>query len=228
MSERDEGTSRPDGRYDRALPARVHGHYWVRPARTGNGAPAPLLVGFHGYGENGEGFLKSLEAIPGVDAWHVASVQALHPFYTRAGEVVAGWMTRFDRELAIADNVAYVQAAVAALREELAPSPVLVFAGFSQGVAMAYRAAAAEECSGVIALAGDVPPEVDAARLPPVLLGQGKADGWYTDAKREEDLRRLAEAGVAVEPCVFDGGHEWSDAFYRAAGRFLDRIRITP
>ncbi len=225
MTHRDEATNRPGGRYDRALPTRVHGHYWVRPARSANGAPAPLLVGFHGYGETGEGFLGSLEAIPGADAWHLASVQGLHPFYTRSGEVVAGWMTRFDRELAIADNVAYAQAAVAALRDELAPSPVLVFAGFSQGVAMAYRAAAAvEDGSGVIALAGDVPPEVDAARLPPVLLGQGRADTWYTDAKRETDLRRLAEAGVAVETCVFDGGHEWSDAFYGAAGRFLRRI----
>lgn len=225
MSERDEGMNRPDGRYDRALPARVHGHYWVRQARAANGAPAPLLVGFHGYGENGQGFLESLEAIPGLDAWHVASVQALHPFYTRAGEVVAGWMTRFDRELAIADNVAYAQAAVAALREELAPSPVLVFAGFSQGVAMAYRAAAAvDDASGVIALAGDVPPEVDPARLPPVLIGQGRGDTWYTEAKRAADLERLGEAGVAVQTSVFDGGHEWTDMFYRAAGRFLERF----
>ena len=210
--------------YDRTLPATVHGHYWARPAdpaRTGEGQ-APLLVGFHGYGENGAGFLRSLEAIPGSEAWHVASVQALHPFYTKRGEVVAGWMTRFDRELAIADNIAYARSAVAALREELSPAPALVVAGFSQGVAMAYRAAAGlEGCSGVIALAGDVPPEVDPGRLPGVLLGQGRGDTWYTDDKREADLARLAQVGVPVETCVFDGGHEWSDEFYRAAGRFL-------
>jgi predicted esterase len=209
--------------YDRALPATVHGHYWVRPARI-EGA-APLLVGFHGYGENGQGFLRSLEAIPGSDGWHVASVQALHPFYTKRGEVVAGWMTRFDRELAIADNTAYARSAVAALREELSPAPALVVAGFSQGVAMAYRAAAdLEGCSGVIALAGDVPPEVDPGRLPRVLLGQGRGDTWYTGDKRKADLARLTEAGVPVETCVFDGGHEWSDTFYAAAGRFLRRL----
>jgi predicted esterase len=118
---------------------------------------------------------------------------------------------------------------VTALREELAPAPVLVVAGFSQGVAMAYRAAAAlEGCSGVIALAGDVPPEVDPAGLPRVLLGQGEGDTWYADEKREGDLARLAEASVPVETCVFDGGHEWSDEFYAAAGRFLRRIAATP
>jgi predicted esterase len=227
MSDRAERPTPRAAPYDRSLPATVHGHYWVRPAKT-EGA-APLLVGFHGYGENGAGFLRSLEAIPGSDAWHLASVQALHPFYTKRGEVVAGWMTRFDREHAIADNVAYARSAVAALREELAPAPVLVVAGFSQGVAMAYRAAAVlEGCSGVIALAGDVPPEVDPAGLPRVLLGQGEGDTWYTDEKREGDLARLAEAGVPVETCVFDGGHEWSDEFYAAAGRFLRRIAATP
>lgn len=212
--------------FDRAIPATVHGHYWVRPAR-GGGGPAPLLVGFHGYGETGEGFLGSLEGIPGVGAWHLASVQGLHPFYTRKGEVVAGWMTKFDRELAIADNTAYARAVVEALRAELAPAPALVFAGFSQGVAMAYRAAAAMPCAGVVSLAGDVPPEVDPADLPPVLAGRGKADAWYDDAKLAEDLRRLEAAGVPAETCVFDGGHEWTPAFYQAAGRFLERVLTT-
>lgn len=210
-------------RFDRALPATVHGHYWVRPAREAAG-PAPLLVGFHGYGETGEGFLESLEGIPGVAGWHLASVQGLHPFYTRKGEVVAGWMTRFDRELAIADNTAYARAVVEALREELPAAPTLVFAGFSQGVAMAYRAAAAMPSAGVLSLAGDVPPEVDPAALPPVLAGRGRDDEWYDDAKLAEDRRRLEAAGVPVETCVFDGGHEWTPEFYRAAGRFLARL----
>lgn len=211
-------------RFDRPLPATVHGHYWVRPA-AGSG-PAPLLVGFHGYGENGEGFLASLEAIPGAAAWHVASVQALHLFYTRQGrQVVGSWMTRFDRDLAIADNVAYARAAVAAVREEVPATGTLVFAGFSQGVAMAYRAAAAETCAGVIALAGDVPPEVDPSRLPPVLIGRGRGDDWYDPEKLRADLGRLDAGGASAQVAEFDGGHEWTPEFHRAAGRFLARFR---
>lgn len=211
--------------FDRAIPVAVHGHYWARPAPLPTATGAPLLVGFHGYGENGEGFLESLAAIPGAGAWHLVSVQALHPFYTKDGRVVAGWMTRFDRELAIADNTAYARAAVEAVLSEVEASPGLVFAGFSQGVAMAYRAAAAMGASGVIALAGDVPPEVDLARLPPVLVGRGRADSWYDEAKLAEDLRRLESAGVPAEACVFDGGHEWTPEFYLAAGAFLAGAR---
>ena len=214
-----------DGSFDGTVPATVHGHYWVRPAARPQQDGAPLLVGFHGYGEDGESFLGSLAAVPGSEGWHIASVQALHPFYRRDGRVVASWMTRFDRELAIEDNITYARSAVEAIRSGLRAAPALVFAGFSQGVAMAYRAAAALPASGLLALAGDVPPEVDPARLPPVLVGRGCADEWYDDGKLQADLERLRAAGVRATPCVFDGGHEWTREFYRAAGTFLAEIQ---
>ncbi len=213
---------RVEARFDRAIAATVHGHYWVRPAATGG--PAPWLVGFHGYGETAERLLAAAERIPGAESWHLASVQGLHPFYTRQGAVVAGWMTRFDRELAIADNTAYAAAVVEALRADLATAGEPVFAGFSQGVAMAYRAAATVPSRGLVALAGDVPPEVDVRRLPPVLIGRGRGDTWYDEAKMSADLERLAAAGVPVETCVFEGGHEWTGEFRRAVAGFLARI----
>ena len=128
-------------------------------------------------------------------------MQALHPFYRKTGEVVASWMTRLDRDRAIEDNLAYVGSVVAAICEQKACSGVLAFAGFSQGVAMAYRAAAASsrKASALIVLAGDVPPEIQGAaaeRLPPVLLGRGTEDSWYSDAKMQADLERLEQAGV--------------------------------
>jgi len=124
-----------------AVPARVHGHaLLVRGSAAGPGAP--LLVGFHGYGENAELHLSELARIPGVERCARAAIQALHPFYTRRDEVVANWMTRFDRERAIADNVAYVAAAVERLLQALPGAGPLVYAGFSQGIAMAYRAGA--------------------------------------------------------------------------------------
>ena len=99
-----------------------------------------ILAGFHGYMENAASQLARLEQMPGSEAWTLVSIQALHRFYRgRSQEVVASWMTREDRETAIADNVQYVRAAIAAV-EGGAPTAV-IYAGFSQGVATAFRAA---------------------------------------------------------------------------------------
>jgi predicted esterase len=195
--------------------ATVHGRFLHEPRD-----PTRLLVGFHGYAENATIHMTELQQIPGAEEWSVAAVQALHPFYARNEGIAASWLTVQDRELHIPDNIEYVRRVIAAL-----PIPeTLIFLGFSQGVAMAFRAAAdfAWRCQGIIALGGDVPPDVaqEAVQLPPVLLARGKADDWYTDEKFEKDLKFLR--GVTkVTTCVFDGGHQWGDEFREAAGAFL-------
>jgi predicted esterase len=193
----------------------VHGRYLYE-----NRGAERLLVGFHGYAETAEVNFAELQKLPGIERWSVASLQALHPFYTRTGEVVANWMTKLDRELAIADNLAYVRNVLAQL-----PAPrQLVFAGFSQGASMAGRAAAHIRCAGLILLGGDLPPEVktDDARFPPVLLARGTRDDWYTGEKLDADVAFL-EPRTSLTLCLFDGGHEWSDPFRAAAGEFLSR-----
>jgi predicted esterase len=209
---------------ERAIAASTHGRYLIElPATPG---PAPLLVGLHGYAEGAEAQLERLRAIPGADRWRVVSIQGLNRFYQRrTNEVIAGWMTRQDRELAITDNLAYVAAVVDAVQREWPGSPRVVFTGFSQGVAMAFRAAAAAPAvDGVIAVGGDVPPEIAAAalgRIPAALVCRGARDEWYAPATFESDVTRLREARVGVEPLQFEGGHEWSAAVAEAAGRFL-------
>jgi predicted esterase len=172
------------------------------------------LVGFHGYGENAEIQLERLQAISGSEKWAVVSIQALNRFYERrTDKVVACWMTRQDRELAIAANLDYVERCLEAVAAECSAAPRMVFAGFSQGVAMAFRATArAARGSRVIAVGGDVPPELNIAalsRIQLVLLVRGSADAWYTREKFAQDERRLSECGVAVKAAETDGGHEW-------------------
>ena len=210
----------------RLLSTSTTGRYLVEPGpRTG----APLLVGFHGYGQRAEQLLAELQRIPGVAAWTLVAVQALHPFYSpKTREVVGSWMTSLDRDLAIADNVAYVLRVVAELRRERGDGK-LVFAGFSQGAAMAWRAAAhCQPCHGLMILAGDLPldvTQVDPLVLPPVLLGRGDRDPLYSGAQLDRDLTALEVLGVPAELVAFPGGHEWSAGFLCAAGRFLQRVR---
>jgi predicted esterase len=212
----------------------THGRVLIDDAFSGE---AGWVVGFHGYGQNADDTLNDLRRIPGIDRWRIASVQALSRFYTRDEGVVASWMTRQDRELAIADNLVYVDKAIDAL--DLAPklraskAPRLVLVGFSQGAAMAFRAGflGRHHPDGVIALGGDVPPEVTtslprrsserAKAGPQVLLGAGKNDRWYTAEKVDKDEAFLRASGIDHQIVRFDGGHEWNDEFRRAVGDWL-------
>lgn len=211
----------------RHIAARVHGRYLVETPSRVEGAP--LLVGFHGYGENAERHLEELRRIPGASRLVLCAVQALHPFYNRSGEVIACWMTRLDREQAILDNVHYVASVIAGIKQDIPVSERLIYLGFSQGAAMAYRAAAGagHACHGMIVLGGDLPPELESRDLtgfPPVLLGRGSSEEWYDAAKMEHDVELLRGKRVDVRPLIFAGGHEWTDEFRAAAGEFLREV----
>src|SRR6185436_3789551 len=201
----------------RTIETPVHGRF-LYEERGGD----RLLVGFHGYAESAEVHLAELHRIEGSSGWSLAAIQALHPFYTKSGEVVANWMTKVDRELAMADNIEYVRRVLASL-----PRPrTLAFLGFSQGATMAARAAAfAGPADGLILLGGDVPPDVKEsdAKLPPVLLARGVRDEWYSEAKFKDDLRFL-EGRTRVTALELDAGHEWTDPFRQAATEFLEAL----
>jgi predicted esterase len=212
----------------RTIAVRTHGRYLVD---IHAGAEA-TLVGFHGYQENAAIHLDVLRRVADGRSVNLVSVQALNRFYTRANAVVAGWMTTEDREHAMADNIAYVGAVLAEVAAEGNLARPMLYCGFSQGVAMAYRAAVfvPRPCDGVIALAGDVPPDVVpvAAGLPVTLIGRGTADTWYTEEKSQADLSALRAAGVSVSEFVFEAGHVWDAAMIARAGAFIDeRIAAT-
>ena len=75
----------------------------------------------------------------------------------------------------------------------------------------------------MIALAGDVPPElksVPAIAWPRVLVAGGSRDEWFS-AKLDADASFFAAQGIAHEVVRFDGAHEWTDEFSLAVSRFL-------
>jgi predicted esterase len=182
-----------------------------------------VLIGCHGYAQNAAIFLEEMRRIPGANAWRLISMQALHRFYSRGDQaVVASWMTREDRDAAIADNTEYLDRVV---RAHATDATSIVYLGFSQGASMAARAAARIEprARGLILLGGDIPPDVrddPAINLPPVLIGCGTGDTWYAP-RLEADLAFLRDRGIQHAVVRFDGGHEFTDAFRDAAGRFL-------
>src|SRR5262245_19507231 len=124
------GEARPA--VEHTIPTQIHGRFLMS---AGAGRTPPLLIGFHGYGETAEEELARLRTIPGSDRWTIVSVQGLHCFYRRrTNEIVASWMTRQNRELAIEDNIAYVSSVVRVLSSDYSADPTIVLTGFSQGV----------------------------------------------------------------------------------------------
>jgi dienelactone hydrolase len=206
-----------------SVAATVHGRVLVRRAAR----PRGIIAGFHGYLENAAIQMARLESIPGSQDWTLVSVQALSRVYRgRSQDVVASWMTKQDRESAIADNIAY---AASAARVTGDPARI-VYAGFSQGGQMAFRAAVRgdEAPLGIVCVGADVPPELLAdpeSRLPPVLLVRGAGDEWYTAAKHDADVAALRVRGADVESVVHGGGHEWNAEVAASVARFIERFR---
>ena len=206
--------------------ATVHGRYLVQPPSSG--AADRWLVGFHGYAQSAALFLPDLVRAARSGRWLVASVQALHPFYTKRDEVVANWMTREDREHAIAGNIGYVDAVGDALEREFGAPRAIVFAGFSQGVAMAWRAAmnGRRNAAAIVTAGGDVAPDILEAKRPwpHVLMLTGKSDPWYTPERLAAEAAQLSSRGADVQTQVFDGGHEWGDAVAESVADLLGQV----
>ena len=203
-----------------SIPTTTHGRVLVREASD----PQAVVIGFHGYTENAEIQMERLASMPGAERWMLVSVQGLHRFYRGRGQdVIASWMTRQDRDAAILDNIEYVDRVV----EAVAPTGArIIAAGFSQGVAMAFRGAVrgARPARAIVAVGGDVPPELladPAAAFPATLLARGARDDWYTAGLMDADVNALRARGAVVEPLVYAAGHEWTPEVAASASAFI-------
>jgi predicted esterase len=187
---------------------RFHGRYVVRPSRSRRSDL--WFVGFHGQGQTAEGFLAPLERVPRGADWLVAAVQGLNRSYAgRTQEIVATWMTSQDRELAIADNILWVDTVLDRLEQEFGPPRAIVFAGFSQGVAMAYRAGlfCRRISLGVVACCGDVPPELMSAETRPWPRSwPPPAPATLVHAGASPPMRSSFARAPDVDVRVFEGG----------------------
>jgi predicted esterase len=122
---------------------------------------------------------------------------------------------------------------VGAVAAEWPTIPKVVFAGFSQGVGMAFRGAVNSTCcvtgvvAGVIAVAGDVPPELAPGalnRVSAALIARGTSDDLYTEEQFTKDEHRLRQSSVSVRALKLNAGHEWSSDLIQAASQFLQEL----
>ena len=216
------------------VPATVHGRVLIEPDE-GAAVSLRVLVGFHGYAQTAGDMMQELQPHPRrerLDAsLHPGAESLLHSRRLAGGgelDDARGSRPGHRRQ----HRVRGCSDCAGCTSGHGMHASARVFVGFSQGAAMAYRAAlsGARPAAGIIALAGDIPPELktDAATRhpwPKVLIGVGTKEQWYSGAKLDEDLAFLSKRGIDHSVVRFEGGHEWTEEFRNAAGTFLAECR---
>ena len=220
--------SRTDTTAIMRMPVQTTSYHAVQvPVNKGDTPPA-LLLAMHGYGQACKNFVKTFAPFAEQNVLVVAP-QGLHQFYWINHRPAFSWMTSFEREQTIADNLAYMALLYNTIQEEYSFDPERVFLlGFSQGVAMAFRFAASGHITtrGVIACGGDLPPDV-AARIEevtpfPALVMHGTQDTIVPIAKSEACVEVLEQHQFPVETHFFEGNHEIPDAQVEAISEWIN------
>jgi predicted esterase len=199
-----------------SFPVESTAYYAVQAPEGGGDADSPLVLALHGWGQNAKKMIRDLAPLAGHNIL-VAAPQAPHPFYldVASGKVGFHWLTRYERDQAVADANALLARLLAVVAEKHAYDSRRVFVlGFSQGCSMAWRfcVSGAIAPAGMIACGADLPPDV-AEKLRghagfPALLVHGTRDEIVPVEKLHAARESLAELGFAHTVHEFDGGHE--------------------
>jgi predicted esterase len=171
----------------------------------------------HGYGQLAEFFVRKFKSFYSPERLFIApegtNYNYLEGFQGRVG---ANWMTKHERETAIANNHRLLDKLIGSFLAHYEEKPKVRVLGFSQGAATATRWASNWEgkidtlvlWSGGFAL--DLNSEVakEAFAETEMILVLGERDDLITPEsilKQEELIQNL---GKGVERLTFDGGHE--------------------
>jgi predicted esterase len=177
----------------------------------------------HGYGQLAGDFVKEFECIAdptrlivvpeALSRYYIPSEPGYHTADTKVG---AAWMTREDRELEIADYVAYLDDLYAEIMNEIGARPARVTVlGFSQGGATANRWVTRGKVQpdrlvmwgSLLASDSDLLHAAEFFRTVKLLLIHGTRD-QFAGAKMIEEYEAFLKAKqIPFEAKTFEGGH---------------------
>ena len=167
-----------------------------------------ILFVLHGYGQSAAYFIKNFEGLS--EKYLIIAPEAMHQFYLSgsSGRVGASWMTKEEREVAITDNLVYLENLRNHLVYELGNKPMIVL-GFSQGGATAARwCAKLPDTVPMILWASVFPPDLAINTFPSATKHYfvlGKDDPYFKGEAYREALDFYRTHGFQVNE--FDGEH---------------------
>ncbi|WP_048921232.1 alpha/beta hydrolase [Rufibacter radiotolerans] len=175
-----------------------------------------LWVVCHGYGQLARYFIRHFEGVADAQTVVIAP-EALSRFYLNgfSGRVGATWMTKEERLSEIEDYIAYLNM-VRQTAMAKAPEATLHVLGFSQGAATVCRwlAQANWPVAELILWAGVFPEDMELATVEHTLAHTkltyvyGLQDKMVTPERLQEQLAKIAKAGLQPNLITFQGIHE--------------------
>lgn len=171
----------------------------------------------HGYGQLAEFFLRKFNSFFSPERLFIApegtNYNYLEGFQGRVG---ANWMTKHERETAIANNHRLLDKLINSLLEKYTEKPKIKVLGFSQGAATATRWASQWTgkidtlvlWAGGFALDLNIPEAISAFDESNLILVLGEKDDLITSESILKQEELISSLGIPVRRFTFDGGHE--------------------
>ncbi len=171
---------------------------------------------FHGYGQLAEFFIRKFQEFDNPNRLFVAPEGTNYNYIEGfRGRVGANWMTRHEREIAIANNQRYLNQLVDGLLAEYQEKPTLRILGFSQGAATATRWASnwKGEVTQLVLWAGgfaeDLELELASLKFAKTDFAMvlGNQDELILPESIEKQEELIKKLGLPVKKYFFEGGH---------------------
>lgn len=197
------------------IPFQAIGHYHCSQQLTGNEKSIWIIL--HGYGQLASFFLKKFSSHFREEVLFIAPEATNHAYLEGfSGRVGANWMTKHERESAIASNNNFLNDILYAILMQYDSKPNVHVLGFSQGAATASRWAVQSQVKiqSLVLWSGGFAHDLDFSMAhqslaeTKVSIVLGESDEFLTEEalKKQEELIQLLSA--KVELIRFAGGHE--------------------
>lgn len=179
----------------------------------------------HGYSMLAHSFLQWFAPVAVPGRLLVAPEGLSRSYFEEKGgrRVGASWMTKEDREAEIEDYLHYLDRLSERIRLSVSGEPRVEIHGFSQGAATACRwiAYGAARADRLVVWGSKLPPDLPLDRYGDRLIRAGlticigSRDQYLSPDDMNEEIARLAAAGLHPPVHRFDGGHRVDAAILR-------------
>lgn len=176
-----------------------------------------IWIVFHGYGQLAEFFIRKFNPFFSSNRLFVAPEGTNYAYLQNfQGRVGANWMTKHERETAIANNHRYLDGLMESILQSYSVFPKINILGFSQGAATATRWASrwSEKVEHLVLWAGGFAHDLEFMEakekfsLTKFTIVLGKQDSMITQESLEKQGDLVKNLEKTAEIIHFEGGHE--------------------